>query len=73
MFALAVIGIIYGAWVSTVQPDMKKLVAYSSVSHLGLRGARAVHAERAGAWCGGIIQMVNHGLSHRARSSSWSA
>ena len=33
--ALAVIGIVYGAWVSTVQPDMKKLVAYSSVSHLG--------------------------------------
>src|SRR5207249_2056025 len=35
VFALAVIGIVYGAWVSTVQPDMKKLVAYSSVSHLG--------------------------------------
>src|SRR6266540_2530606 len=35
MFLLAVIGIIYGAWVSTVQPDIKKLVAYSSVSHLG--------------------------------------
>src|SRR5439155_21109621 len=33
--ALAVIGIVYAAWVSTVQPDMKKLVAYSSVSHLG--------------------------------------
>ena len=35
VFALAVIGVIYGAWVSTVQPDLKKLVAYSSVSHLG--------------------------------------
>jgi len=35
VFALSVIGIVYGAWVSTVQPDMKKLVAYSSVSHLG--------------------------------------
>ncbi len=35
VFTLAVIGVIYGAWVSTVQPDMKKLVAYSSVSHLG--------------------------------------
>ena len=34
-FALAVIGIVYGAWVSTVQTDIKKLVAYSSVSHLG--------------------------------------
>ena len=36
----AVIGIIYGALVAMVQPDMKKLVAYSSVSHLGLRRAR---------------------------------
>src|SRR5436189_278484 len=35
MVALAVIGIVYGAWGATVQPDMKKLVAYSSVSHLG--------------------------------------
>src|SRR5215510_5180657 len=35
IFALAVVGIVYGAWVSTVQPDLKKLVAYSSVSHLG--------------------------------------
>ena len=35
IFALAVIGIIYGAWCATVQPDIKKLVAYSSVSHLG--------------------------------------
>src|SRR5213592_519732 len=35
MFTLAVIGILYGAWVSTVQVDIKKLVAYSSVSHLG--------------------------------------
>src|SRR5207244_13016989 len=35
VFTLAVIGVIYGAWVSTVQPDMKKLVAYSSVSHPG--------------------------------------
>ena len=33
--ALAVIGIVYGALVSLVQPDLKKLVAYSSVSHLG--------------------------------------
>src|SRR2546426_697378 len=35
VYALAVIGIVYGAFVSTVQPDLKKLVAYSSVSHLG--------------------------------------
>ncbi|PYM06490.1 MAG: Fe-S-binding domain-containing protein, partial [Candidatus Rokuibacteriota bacterium] len=51
MFALAVIGIIYGAWVSTVQPDLKKLVAYSSVT-LTQQGL-----------VGGIVQMVNHGLS----------
>ena len=35
VFGLALVGILYGAWVSTVQPDIKKLVAYSSVSHLG--------------------------------------
>ena len=45
---LAVIGIIYGALVAMVQPDMKKLVAYSSVSHLGLRRARHLRAEPAG-------------------------
>jgi hypothetical protein len=37
---LAIIGILYGALVAMVQPNMKKLVAYSSVSHLGLCGAR---------------------------------
>ena len=45
---LAVIGIVYGALVAMVQPDMKKLVAYSSVSHLGLRRARHLRDERAG-------------------------
>ena len=60
--ALAIIGIIYGAWVSTAQPDMKKLVAYSSVSHLGLvmLGLFVLNAQ---GLVGGIIQMVNHGLS----------
>ena len=43
---LAVIGIVYGALVAMVQPDMKKLVAYSSVSHLGFRRARPLRAER---------------------------
>ncbi len=59
---LAVIGIIYGALVSMVQPDMKKLVAYSSVSHLGfvVLGIFALTEEGVQ---GGIIQMVNHGLS----------
>jgi NADH-quinone oxidoreductase subunit M len=62
VFALAVIGIVYGAWVSTVQPDMKKLVAYSSVSHLGfvMLGIFALNQQGVG---GAVIQMVNHGLS----------
>ena len=46
--ALAVIGIVYGALVAMVQPDIKKLVAYSSVSHLGFVHARPLRAERAG-------------------------
>jgi NADH-quinone oxidoreductase subunit M len=60
--ALAVVGIIYGALVSTVQPDLKKLVAYSSVSHLGfvVLGIFALNEE---AMQGSIIQMINHGLS----------
>jgi NADH-quinone oxidoreductase subunit M len=60
--ALAVIGIIYGALVSIVQPDFKKLVAYSSVSHLGfvVLGIFALNEE---GMQGSIIQMVNHGLS----------
>ncbi len=45
---LAVIGIIYGAWVSYGQKDMKKLVAYSSISHLGFRDARHFRAEPGG-------------------------
>jgi NADH-quinone oxidoreductase subunit M len=53
---------VYGAWVSTVQPDLKKLVAYSSVSHLGfvMLGLFTLTAQ---GMVGGIIQMVNHGLS----------
>ena len=60
--ALAVIGIIYGALVSMVQTDIKKLVAYSSVSHLGfvVLGIFALTVESVQ---GSIIQMVNHGLS----------
>ncbi|HUL44129.1 MAG TPA: NADH-quinone oxidoreductase subunit M [Bacteroidota bacterium] len=59
---LAVIGIIYGALVSMVQTDIKKLVAYSSVSHLGfvVLGIFALTPEGIQ---GSIIQMVNHGLS----------
>src|SRR5213595_510292 len=62
VFVLAVVGIVYGAWVSTVQPDMKKLVAYSSVSHLGfvILGIFTLTPQ---GLVGGLIQMVNHGLS----------
>jgi len=59
---LAVIGVIYGALVSMVQPDLKKLVAFSSVSHLGLvmLGAFALNVQGLE---GSILQMINHGLS----------
>jgi NADH-quinone oxidoreductase subunit M len=59
---LAVIGIIYGALVSMVQPDLKKLVAYSSVSHLGfvVLGIMALTEE---SMQGSVLQMINHGLS----------
>ncbi len=60
--ALALIGILYGAWVSTVQPDMKKLIAYSSVSHLGFVMLGLFTLTPQGL-VGGILQMVNHGLS----------
>jgi NADH-quinone oxidoreductase subunit M len=59
---LAVIGIVYGALVAMVQPDLKKLVAYSSVSHLGfvMLGLFALNPQGV---MGGIYQMLNHGLS----------
>ncbi len=59
---LAVIGILYGAAVSYAQKDVKKLVAYSSVSHLGfvMLGLFAINAQGIQ---GGILQMINHGLS----------
>jgi len=59
---LAVIGIIYGAAVSFAQADVKKLVAYSSVSHLGfvMLGMFALNTQGIQ---GAILQMINHGLS----------
>jgi NADH-quinone oxidoreductase subunit M len=60
--ALAVIGIIYGAAVAIVQPDVKRLVAYSSVSHLGFI-ILGIFAMTSQGLTGGVIQMVNHGLS----------
>ncbi len=63
MFAvLGVIGIIYGALVAMVQKDVKKLVAYSSISHLGFVVLGMFAFNTVGAQ-GAIIQMVNHGLS----------
>ncbi len=60
--ALAVIGIIYGAMVSYAQKDVKKLVAYSSVSHMGfvMLGLFALNLQGIQ---GGILQMINHGIS----------
>src|SRR3989304_2696013 len=59
---LSIIAIIYGAMVCMVQPDMKRLIAYSSVSHMGFitLGMFALNAQGIQ---GSIIQMVNHGLS----------
>jgi NADH-quinone oxidoreductase subunit M len=59
---LSIIGIIYGALVSLVQKDMKKLVAYSSVSHLGfvMLGMFALNPM---GLKGSVLQMVNHGIS----------
>lgn len=59
---LAVIGILYGAIVSAVQPDMKRLVAYSSVAHLGFVVLGLFAFNQIG-WQGATIQMVNHGVS----------
>lgn len=62
MIALAVIGIVYGAMVAMMQSDIKKLVAYSSVSHLGfvMLGLFALNLQGVQ---GAIFQMVSHGLS----------
>src|SRR5205085_11785350 len=59
---LAVIGIVYGALVCMVQPDLKRLVAYSSVSHLGfvMLGMAALNVQGVQ---GSLYQMLNHGLS----------
>jgi NADH-quinone oxidoreductase subunit M len=59
---LALIGILYGALVSMVQPDLKKLVAYSSVSHMGLV-VLGIFAFTFQGLQGATLQMLNHGLS----------
>ena len=60
--ALAAVGIVYGALVSLVQPNLKKLIAYSSVSHLGfvMLGIAALTPT---AVVGSVYQMINHGIS----------
>ncbi len=59
---LAIIGIIYGALVAMVQPNMKKLVAYSSVSHLGFVVLGIFSFTQTGL-DGAVYQMLNHGIS----------
>jgi NADH-quinone oxidoreductase subunit M len=59
---LAIIGIIYGAWVSYAQTDVKKLVAYSSISHLGFV-VLGIFALNAAGISGATLQMINHGIS----------
>ena len=62
VFVLSIIAIIYGAMVCMVQPDMKRLIAYSSVSHMGfvMLGMFAFNAQGVQ---GSLLQMINHGLS----------
>lgn len=62
MAILALIGIIYGAYLALAQEDIKKLIAYSSISHLGfvMLGLFALNYQGIQ---GGILQMVNHGIS----------
>ena len=59
---LAVVGIVYGALVAMVQPDMKKLVAYSSVSHLGFI-VLGIFSFTTQGMEGAVYQMLNHGVS----------
>ncbi len=59
---LAIIGIIYGALVAMVQPDMKRLVAYSSVAHMGFVVLGMFSFTELGMQ-GAVIQMLNHGIS----------
>jgi NADH-quinone oxidoreductase subunit M len=62
VLALGLVGIVYGSLVAMVQSDIKKLVAYSSVAHMGfvMLGIFAFNVE---GLAGGVLQMVNHGVS----------
>ena len=62
MLTLGVVGILYGAVVAAMQRDLKRLIAYSSVAHLGfiILGVFALNVE---GLSGGLLQMVNHGIT----------
>ena len=62
ILALAIIGVIYGALLALAQTDIKKVIAYSSVSHLGavMAGIFALNQQGID---GGVLQMINHGIS----------
>lgn len=62
LYTLAVIGIIYGSWIAFAQQDMKRLVAYSSVGHMGFV-ALGIAAWTPLALSGAVLQMVNHGIT----------
>ncbi len=62
MMVLALIGIIYAAWVAAVQPDAKKLVAYTSVAHMGFV-VMGIYALTVNGIQGGLVVMISHGIS----------
>ncbi len=62
LYALGVIGIVYGSWVAFAQTDMKRLVAYSSVGHMGFV-VLGIAAWTPVSVSGSVIQMVNHGIT----------
>jgi NADH-quinone oxidoreductase subunit M len=62
MLVLGVIGIVYTAWVAAVQPDAKKLVAYTSVAHMGFV-VLGIFALTVNGLQGGLIVMISHGIS----------
>jgi NADH-quinone oxidoreductase subunit M len=62
MLVLGVIGIVYAAWVAAVQPDAKKLVAYTSVAHMGFV-VIGVFALTVNGIQGGLVVMISHGIS----------
>ena len=65
LISLAVVGIIYASWIAFAQKDMKRLVAYSSVGHMGFV-ALGIAVWTPVALSGAVLQMVNHGLTTTA-------